>query len=57
MRVGRRLSFAPRYATLPSAAAIFLTYRDGKIVSQHNYDCFDPWQGSGGCTPLLSHFA
>ena len=23
--------------------AIFLTYRDGKIVRQHNYDCFDPW--------------
>lgn len=23
--------------------AIFLTFRDGKIVQQHNYDCFDPW--------------
>ena len=23
--------------------AIFLTCRDGKIVRQHNYDCFDPW--------------
>jgi ketosteroid isomerase-like protein len=23
--------------------AIFLTYRDGRIVRQHNYDCFDPW--------------
>jgi ketosteroid isomerase-like protein len=23
--------------------AIFLAYRDGKIVRQHNYDCFDPW--------------
>ena len=23
--------------------AIFLSYRDGKIVRQHNYDCFDPW--------------
>ena len=23
--------------------AIFLTYRDGKIVRQHNDDCFDPW--------------
>ena len=23
--------------------AIFLTYRDGEIVRQHNYDCFDPW--------------
>jgi ketosteroid isomerase-like protein len=23
--------------------AIFLTFRDGRIVRQHNYDCFDPW--------------
>ena len=23
--------------------AIFLTFRDGKIVRQHNNDCFDPW--------------
>jgi len=23
--------------------AIFLWFRDGKIVRQHNYDCFDPW--------------
>ena len=23
--------------------AIFLTFRDGKIVQQHNYDCFDAW--------------
>jgi ketosteroid isomerase-like protein len=23
--------------------AVFLTFRDGKIVRQHNYDCFDPW--------------
>lgn len=23
--------------------AIFLTFRDGKIVRQHNYDCFEPW--------------
>ena len=23
--------------------AIFLTFRAGKIVRQHNYDCFDPW--------------
>jgi ketosteroid isomerase-like protein len=23
--------------------AIFLTFRDGKIVRQHNYDCFDPF--------------
>jgi ketosteroid isomerase-like protein len=23
--------------------AVFLTYRNGKIVTQHNYDCFDPF--------------
>ncbi len=23
--------------------AIFLEFRDGKIVRQRNYDCFDPW--------------
>lgn len=23
--------------------AVFLRFRDGRIVSQHNYDCFDPF--------------
>lgn len=23
--------------------AVFLEFRDGKIVAQRNYDCFDPW--------------
>jgi ketosteroid isomerase-like protein len=23
--------------------AVFLDFRDGKIFSQRNYDCFDPW--------------
>ncbi len=23
--------------------AVFLTFRDGQIVKQHNYDCFDAW--------------
>ncbi len=23
--------------------AVFLTFRDGRILSQHNYDCFDPF--------------
>ena len=29
---------------LPNARfAIFLDFRDGRIVRQRNYDCFDPW--------------
>ncbi len=23
--------------------AMFLEFRDGKIVAQRNYDCFEPW--------------
>ncbi len=23
--------------------AVFLRFRDGRIVEQRNYDCFDPW--------------
>lgn len=23
--------------------AMFLDFRDGKIIAQRNYDCFDPW--------------
>lgn len=23
--------------------AVFIDFRDGKIVRQHNYDCFEPW--------------
>jgi ketosteroid isomerase-like protein len=23
--------------------AVFLTFRDGKIAEQRNYDCFEPW--------------
>ena len=36
-------------ATLPAGAqmrarfAVFLEFRDGRIVAQRNYDCFDPW--------------
>jgi ketosteroid isomerase-like protein len=33
----------PAGGQLRARFAIFLTYRDGKIVRQHNYDCFDPW--------------
>jgi ketosteroid isomerase-like protein len=24
-------------------SAMFVEFRDGKIVAQRNYDCFDPW--------------
>jgi ketosteroid isomerase-like protein len=24
-------------------SAMFIEFRDGKIVAQRNYDCFDPW--------------
>ncbi len=24
-------------------SAMFLEFRDGRIVAQRNYDCFDPW--------------
>jgi ketosteroid isomerase-like protein len=26
-----------------SHSALFIEFRDGKIVAQRNYDCFDPW--------------
>ncbi|MCB0216440.1 MAG: nuclear transport factor 2 family protein [Caldilineae bacterium] len=29
--------------TLRARFAMFLDFRDGKIVRQRNYDCFDPW--------------
>ena len=29
--------------TLRARFALFLTFRDGRIVRQRNYDCFDPW--------------
>ena len=37
------LGTIPAGGQMRARFAIFLTYRDGKIVRQHNYDCFDPW--------------
>lgn len=37
------------YDTIPAGGemrahfAVFLDFRDGKIIGQRNYDCFDPW--------------
>lgn len=37
------------FGTLPAGSqmrchsAMFLDFRDGKIVAQRNYDCFEPW--------------
>jgi hypothetical protein len=40
----RHWRIQPRFSGRKTARfAIFLTFRDGKIVRQHNYDCFDPW--------------
>jgi len=30
-------------ATLRAHFGVFMRYRDGLIVAQHNYDCFDPF--------------
>lgn len=33
----------PAGGTMSAHFAVFLDFRDGKIVAQRNYDCFDPW--------------
>ena len=30
-------------AEMGASIAIFFRFYDGRISSQHNYDCFDPW--------------
>ena len=30
-------------ATMRAYFAMFLHFRDGKIMQQSNYDCFEPW--------------
>jgi ketosteroid isomerase-like protein len=37
------LAGVPPGGILRARFAVFLDYRDGKIVEQRNYDCFDPW--------------
>ena len=39
------LGFAsiPAGGQLHARFAVFLEFRDGKIVRQRNYDCFEPW--------------
>jgi ketosteroid isomerase-like protein len=37
------LGSIPAGGQMRARFAIFLTYRDGRIVRQHNYDCFDPF--------------
>ena len=32
--------------TLRARFAVFLELRDGRIVRQRNYDCFEPWDGN-----------
>ena len=33
----------PVGGTMRAAFAVFLTFRDGRILTQHNYDCFEPF--------------
>ncbi|HYO72613.1 MAG TPA: nuclear transport factor 2 family protein [Archangium sp.] len=33
----------PAGGTIRAAFGVFLTFRDGLILSQHNYDCFEPF--------------
>lgn len=41
--LARPVAALPAGATLRASCAMFLTFRDGRIVSQRNYDCFEPF--------------
>ena len=34
----------PAGGTLRASFGVFLTFREGRILSQHNYDCFEPFK-------------
>jgi len=40
--------------TLRARFAIFLDFRDGRIVRQRNYDCFEPWDEASRIKPDFS---
>ncbi|AKJ06088.1 ketosteroid isomerase-like protein [Archangium gephyra] len=33
----------PAGGTMRASFGVFLTFREGRILSQHNYDCFEPF--------------
>jgi ketosteroid isomerase-like protein len=33
----------PAGGQMRARVALFLQFRDGKMVGQHNYDCYEPW--------------
>ena len=37
------LGSIPSGGTMKAHFGVFLTFRDGRIYRQHNYDCFDPF--------------
>jgi ketosteroid isomerase-like protein len=37
------LGSLPAGAEMRGRFAVFMEFRDGRIVSQRNYDCFEPW--------------
>jgi ketosteroid isomerase-like protein len=41
--VGRAIGSLKPGDTMRAHFAVFLDFRDGRIVSQRNYDCFDPF--------------
>ena len=41
--VGKAAGSLAAGQTLRARFAIFMEFRDGRIVRQRNYDCFDPW--------------